>query len=213
MQNLVKKLTDEGYLKTPKIIEAFLAVHRRDFLLPELKADFEENIPLPINYGQTNSQPLTVAFMLELLQAKEGDKVLDVGSGSAWTTALLAYLVGERGRVYALERIPQLVTFGENNLKKYQFKNIELFCGDGSMGLSEFAPFDCIQVSAAAENKVPSALREQLKIGGRLVIPVGRDTQEMVLLVKKDEDQFEEQRFAGFQFVPLIEGNEGTKTR
>ncbi|MFH1366450.1 MAG: protein-L-isoaspartate O-methyltransferase [Patescibacteria group bacterium] len=207
MQNLVKKLTEEGYLKTPKIIEAFLAVHRRDFLPEELKDDFEENIPLPINYGQTNSQPLTVAFMLELLQPKEGDKILDVGSGSAWTTALLAHIVGEKGKVYALERIPQLKTFSENNLKRYQFKNIELFCGDGTKGLSEFAPYDAIQVAAAALSGIPNVLREQLKIGGRMVIPVGRNTQEMVLLVKKDEDNFEEKKFPGFQFVPLIQNN------
>ena len=206
MQQLVQKLINDGYLKTPKIIEAFLNVHRRDFLPEELKGDFEENIPLPINYGQTNSQPLTVAFMLELLQPKEGDRVLDVGSGSAWTTALLAYLVGRKGKVYAVEKIPQLKTFGETNLEKYQFKNIELFCGDGSKGLSEFAPFDCIQVAAAAENGIPNALREQLKIGGRLIIPVGRGMQEMVLIIRKGEDDFEEQRFAGFQFVPLIEG-------
>ncbi|MFA5070559.1 MAG: protein-L-isoaspartate O-methyltransferase [Patescibacteria group bacterium] len=206
MQQLVQKLIDDGYLKTPKIIEAFLNIHRRDFLPEELREDFSENIPLPINYGQTNSQPLTVAFMLELLQPKEGEKVLDVGSGSAWTTGLLAYLVGEKGKVYAVERIPQLKTFGEKNLEKYKFKNIELFCGDGSAGLSEFAPFDCIQVAAAAINGIPKALGDQLAIGGRLVIPVGRDIQEMVLRIKKSEDDFEEQRFSGFQFVPLIEG-------
>ena len=205
MQRLVQKLIDEGYLKTPKIIEAFLNVHRRDFLPEELKDDYEENIPLPINYGQTISQPLTVAFMLELLQPKEGDKVLDVGSGSAWTTALLAYIVGEKGKVYAVERIPQLKSFGENNLKKYNFKNIELFCGDGSQGLSEFAPYDGIQVAAAAQDGIPNLLHDQLKVGGRLVIPVGRGLQEMVLMIKKGEDNFEEQRFAGFQFVPLIE--------
>lgn len=205
MQRLVQKLIDDGYLKTPKIIEAFLNVHRRDFLPEELKDDYQENIPLPINYGQTISQPLTVAFMLELLQAKEGDKILDVGSGSAWTSALLAYLVGEKGKVYAVERIPQLVTFGGNNLKKYSFKNIEIFCGDGSKGLSEFAPFDGIQVAAAAQNGIPNILHDQLKIGGRLVIPVGQGMQEMVLMIRKGEDDFEEQRFAGFQFVPLIE--------
>ena len=205
MQKLVQKLIGEGYLKTPKIIEAFLNVHRRDFLPPELKDDYEENIPLPINYGQTISQPLTVAFMLELLDPKEGDKVLDIGSGSAWTTALLAYIVGEQGKVCAIERIPQLKDFGENNLKKYNFKNIELFCGDGSKGLSEFAPYDGIQVAAAAENGIPRPLRDQLKIGGRLVIPVGQGLQEMVLVVKKEEDDFEDKRFPGFQFVPLIE--------
>lgn len=206
MEKLVRKLINEGYLKTPKIIEAFRQIHRRDFLLDEMKDDYLEDIPLSISYGQTISQPLTVAFMLELLQPEEGDRVLDVGSGSAWTTALLAHIVGEEGRVYAIERIPQLKSFGEENLKKYNFKNVEVFCGDGSRGLSEFAPFDKIQVAAAAKKEAPSALLDQLELNGRLVIPVGGNSQDMVLFVKKTKDEFEQKRFPGFQFVPLIEG-------
>jgi protein-L-isoaspartate(D-aspartate) O-methyltransferase len=205
MEKLVKQLVDEGYLKTPKIIEAFLKVHRRDFLPEDIKGDYQLNIPLAIGFGQTISQPLTVAFMLELLQVKEGDKVLDIGSGSAWTTALLAYLVGESGKVYAMERIPQLKNFGDKNLKKYHFKNIELFCGDGAKGLFEFSPYDKIQVAAAAEGGIPHSLREQLAIGGKLVIPVGRYTQDIVLVIKKGVDDFEEKNYPGFQFVPLIE--------
>jgi len=206
MESLIQKLISEGYLKTPRIIEAFRQVNRRDFMLDEFKDDYLEDIPISISYGQTISQPLTVAFMLELLQPKEGDKVLDVGSGSAWTSALLAYIVGEKGRVYAVERIPQLKTFGEDNLKKYGFANVEVFCGDGSRGLAEFAPFDCIQVAAAAQKKIPQPLKDQLQIGGRLVIPVGEGVQDMILLTKKTKDDFEEKRFPGFQFVPLIEG-------
>ena len=208
METLIQKLINDGYLKSPKIIDAFRKVHRRDFLPDEMKEDYLEDIPLSISYGQTISQPLTVAFMLELLQPEEGDKVLDVGSGSAWTTALLAYIVGEEGKVYAIERIPQLKSFGEDNLKKYAFKNIEVFCGDGTRGLSEFSPFDKIQVAAAAKKGVPEPLLEQLEIGGRIVIPVGEGSQDMILLTKKTKDEFEEKKFPGFQFVPLIEGDE-----
>ena len=206
MEELIQKLTSEGYLKTPRIIEAFRKIHRRDFLPDKIKEDYALNIPLSIGYGQTISQPLTVAFMLELLEPVEGDKILDVGSGSAWTTALLAYIVGPKGKVYAIERIPQIKDFGENNLKNYDFKNIEVFCGDGSRGLSEFAPYDNIQVGAAAQMGIPQALLEQLKVGGKLVIPVGQYSQDMVLVTKTDNDKYDEKKFPGFQFVPLIEG-------
>jgi protein-L-isoaspartate(D-aspartate) O-methyltransferase len=205
MEELIQKLINDGYLKTPQIIEAFRFVHRRDFLPDKIKNDYALNIPLSIGYGQTISQPLTVAFMLEILEPKEGDKILDVGSGSAWTTALLAHIVGPKGKVYAIERIPQLKAFGVENLKKYEFKNIEVFCSDGSRGLSEFAPFDKIQVAAAAQLGIPRALLEQLKIGGRLVIPVGQYSQDMVLVTRTDNDKYNEKKFPGFQFVPLIE--------
>ncbi|MDZ7798187.1 MAG: protein-L-isoaspartate O-methyltransferase [Patescibacteria group bacterium] len=205
MKHLVEKLKREGILKTPRIIKAFTEINRADFMLEEFKDDYEEDIPMSINYGQTISQPLTVAFMLELLQPQEGDRIMDVGSGSAWSSALLAYIVGEEGKVYAVERIPQLKTFGENNLKKYGFSNIELFCGDGTRGLAEFAPFNCIQVAAAAQKKIPESLKEQLEIGGRLVIPVGQGSQEMILLTKKTKNNFKEEKYPGFQFVPLIE--------
>lgn len=204
MENLIKKLQQDGYLKTPRIIEAFEKIKRRDFLVKGMEDDDELNIPLPINYGQTISQPLTVAFMLELLQPEAGDNILDVGSGSGWTTALLAELVGPGGRVCAIEKIPQLESFGADNLKKYDFKNIELFCGDGTKGLSEFAPFDRIQV-AAAGRRIPTALLAQLEVGGRLVMPVGEYSQDLVVVDKVGKDEYKEKRYPGFAFVPLIE--------
>lgn len=205
MKELVEKLRKQNILKTPSIIRAFEVVGRAGFVKPEFSEDALVDEPLPIGFGQTISQPLTVAFMLELLQPQEGNKILDVGSGSAWTTALLAEIVGKTGKVYAMELIPQLKTFGEENLKRAGYRSVELFAGDGSRGLSEFAPFDRILVSAAA-NEIPSALLDQLKVSGRLVIPVGEYAQDMVLVEKQGKGNYREQRFPGFQFVPLVTG-------
>ncbi|MBT4277309.1 protein-L-isoaspartate O-methyltransferase [Candidatus Falkowbacteria bacterium] len=201
--SLIDQLIDDGYLKSSVIIEAFREVKREDFVLDEFKDEAEGNYPLPIGYEQTISQPLTVAFMLELLQPKKGDKILDVGTGSGWTTALLASIVGEEGKVYGIEYIPELKEFGENNIKKYNHieKNIvQMFCKDGTKGLKEKAPFDKILVSAMAD-KVPQALKDQLKIKGRLLIPV---EDGVSLFIKKSDNTFDETRYPGFTFVPLV---------
>lgn len=205
MEELIKELIDQGYLKSPSIIEAFYKIRRRDFLPPDLKEDEAVNAPLPIGQGQTISQPLTVAFMLELLQPKEGDKILDVGSGSGWQTAMLAQIVGFQGKVFGIERISELKEFGEKNAQKYNLDNIEFICGDGSQGLPPKAPFDKIIVAAATQ-EIPQALLDQLKIGGRLVIPIGgRWLQDIILVEKEGEDKYKETRYPGFAFVPLIE--------
>lgn len=205
MEKLIKQLISQGYLKTPSIIEAFKKIKREDFLPDDLKDEAAVNAPLPIGKGQTISQPLTVAFMFELLQPEKGQKILDVGSGSGWTTVMLAEIVGEKGKVFALERVPELKEFGEKNTKKYNFidKGIaKFFCTDGTKGLKEQSPFDRIIVAAAARG-VPESLKEQLDVGGRLVIPTNQ--QDIRLIIKKGKGQFEEEIYPGFVFVPLIE--------
>jgi len=203
MENLINELISEGYLKTNRIITAFRKIHRRDFLPEDIKDDYALNIPLPIDYGQTISQPLTVAFMLELLQPKTGEKILDIGSGSGWQTTMLAEIVGVSGKVIAIERIPNLKAFGEKNVAKYNFKNVQFICADGTKGYKKEAPFDKIIVAAAAK-EIPKDLKKQLKVGGRLVIPVGEYEQDMICLDKISDDEFEEKSYPGFQFVPLI---------
>jgi len=206
--SLIDDLIRAKYLKTPDIIKAFQKIKREDFLLPGDEDKAEINAPLPINYGQTISQPLTVAFMLELLKPGAGDRILDVGSGSGWSVALLSQIVGLKGRVYGVERINELKKFAEINVGKYNFikKGIaRIFCSDGYKGLVEFAPFDKIIVAAAAE-EIPKALLEQLKTGGRLVIPIGAQqaSQDMVVIDKIDKDKFRKKRYPGFVFVPLV---------
>lgn len=205
MHSLINNLIQEGYLKTPRIIDAFRNTDRADFVPEDLRSEAYINAPLPIGWGQTISQPLTVAFMLELLQPQKGDKILDVGSGSGWQTALLAHIVGPKGRVFAIELIAELKSFGEKNAAKYNFikKGIAKFiCADGSKGLPKEALFDKIIAAAAVAEKIPEAWKKQLKVGGRLVTPVGGS---IWLLAKIGEDKFKEKEFPGFAFVPLVQ--------
>jgi protein-L-isoaspartate(D-aspartate) O-methyltransferase len=201
---LIDSLIEEGWLKTPRIIEAFRKIKRIDFL-PEDTEDLAElNEALPIGLGQTISQPLVVAFMIEQLQPQSGDKILDVGSGSGWTSALLGEIVGEEGKVIAIEVIPELMEFGKKNVEKYNFVKegrVIFVCTDGSKGYQKEAPFDKILVSATAERVFP-AWKEQLKTGGRIVTPI---SSSIWLFIKKSETDFQETEYPGFAFVPLIE--------
>jgi len=206
--NLIDNLIKDGYLRTPAIIAAFRKIKRADFIRPEDKELVELNEPLPIGYGQTISQPLTVAFMLELLTPQDRETILDVGSGSGWTVALLAEIVGAKGRVYGLERIKALADFAASNVNKYNFLRkgiVQIFCTDGYLGLPQAAPFDKIIVAAAAE-EIPNKLLEQLKIGGKLVIPVGNpyESQTIEMIAKIGPNKYNKKSYPGFIFVPLV---------
>lgn len=201
--NLIDNLISEGWLKSPRIIEAFRKIKREDFLPDHLKDLAQLNEALPIGYGQTISQPLVVALMLELLEPKEGEKILDIGSGSGWTTALLAHIVGDKGRVVAIEIIPELAEFGKKNVAKYNFiekGTVEFICGDGSQGYEKEMPFDKILVSATSSECYP-AWKKQLKTGGKIVVPIG---SSIWLFSKKSENRFDQIEYPGFVFVPLI---------
>lgn len=199
MEELITNLIQEGVLNTQRIIDAFINISRKNFVLPENREEAcDSDYPLSIGYGQTNSQPTTVAFMLELLQPDENDKILDVGSGSGWTTALLAE-IAKKGKVYGTEIIPELVEFGRNNLARYKFKNAEIFPAEETVGLEAKAPFDRILVSASVK-KIPNGLIKQLKIGGVMVIPVG---DCIIRLERILEKRVKMDRYDGFAFVPL----------
>lgn len=204
--SLINNLIKLGYLKTPEIISAFRKIKRHDFIRPEEINWVEVNAPLGIGYGQTISQPATVAFMFEKLQPMTGEKILDVGAGSGWTAALLAEIVGAGGKVYALERIEYLKNYAVNNINKYNFIKkgiVQVFCTDGYKGLPGMAPFDKILVSAAAKD-IPEELFKQLKIGGRLVLPIGEQAQAITIIDKTAADKFKKIEYPGFIFVPLI---------
>jgi protein-L-isoaspartate(D-aspartate) O-methyltransferase len=216
---LIENLIEEGWLKTPNIIEAFKNIKREDFLPEKEKNLAEINEALPIGYGQTISQPLVVAFMLELLRPEFGEKVLDVGSGSGWTTALLSYCVSvpvgektpfsnsrEAGKVIGIEIVPELKEFGEVNVGKYNFikkKIARIVCADGSKGYPQEAPFDKILASAEAR-ELPEPWKKQLKSGGIIVTPIGHSIWKFT---KKSGDIFEAKEYPGFVFVPLLTEN------
>lgn len=206
----IESLIEQGWLKTPRIINAFRKIKRVDFLPQDMKDLAGLNEALPIGYGQTISQPLVVSFMLELLQPKSGDKILDIGAGSGWTSALLSEIIGDKGKVVAIEIIPELVKFGRKNIAKYNFIKrgiVELVCADGSKDLpdfrsrSEFAQgFDKILCSAEAK-EIPQTWKNQLKIGGRIVMPIG---SSIWLFIKKSYGRFGRREYPGFVFVPLV---------
>ena len=198
-RELINAMITSSVLKTPRIIDAFQKIDRKYFV-PEA---FSEHIyidrPLPIGKDQTISQPSTVAFMLELLLPEEGSKVLDIGSGSGWTAALLCAIVGNKGSVLGLERVDELVERGQNNLKQFDFRQCRIQKADEKLGVPG-ETFDKILVSASSDD-IPIELFAQLKIGGMLVIPV---VNSIFCFKKISETEMEREEYHGFVFVPLI---------
>jgi protein-L-isoaspartate(D-aspartate) O-methyltransferase len=173
---------------------AFKIIHRVDFLRPSEQSMAHENRALPIGFEQTNSQPAVVDLMLKLLDPQPGDRILDIGSGSGWTTALLAHIVGPTGQVIGLELVPELVKFGNQNLRKYGFKNAQILqATPNTIGLPKEPAFDRVLVSAAAD-KLPKELLSQFK--KRLVIPIRNSIWMYGPDTKKE--------YTGFSFVPLL---------
>jgi len=185
-----------------RVARAMAAQPRHRFLLPHDRLRAGLDLPLPIGHGQTNSQPSTVAAMLALLEVPVGARVLDVGAGSGWSTALLAELTGPSGSVLGLERVPELVTFGADNVARAGMPWARVAAAaPGVLGAPEEAPFDRILVSAAAQT-LPSALVAQLAPGGVLVVPV---SGRMVRVRLGDDGTVRASEHGGYLFVPLIE--------
>ena len=185
-----------------RVMEAFRATPREAFLPPELRHRAAVDAPLPIGHGATNSQPWTVRFMLERLQVPAGARVLDVGSGSGWTTALLARLTGPRGSVVGVEVVPELVELGRANLARFELPGVRIeAAAPGVLGLPDLGPFDRILVSADA-GAVPAELEHQLAIGGRMVLPAAG----VMWTVVRDKDGWvrEPDHEHRFTFVLLV---------
>lgn len=217
-KHLVRHLETTGVLKNPLLIAAFDTIDRADFVRLENKTSAYLDEPLAIGHAQTISQPTTVAFMLELLAPEPGQTILDIGAGSGFQTALLAYLVShdrfgqelpltDWGKVIGLEFVPELTRLARQNLGRYNFLKkgiVEIHCLNATRGYPKAAPFDRI-ISAASGPDIPKAWPEQLKIGGRLVTPID---ESVILSIKKSAIEFETHRFEGFTFVPFVPDTE-----
>lgn len=202
-QKRVDELVRQKYLKTPSIVDAFRSVERKNFVPKDIEELADDDIALPIGYGATISQPLTVAFMLEELQAEAGDKVLDIGSGSGWTSALLAHIVGDAGRIYGVEIVSELCDRADEMITEQYpelARRIEFISENAEGGLPEYAPYQKIMASAAVD-KIPVIWQEQLAIGGTLVAPV---RQSIVSEEKVSPFDFRFREFPGFLFVPFV---------
>jgi len=183
-KRLVDALVFSKAVQSDPVKRAFLAVPREDFLPAHLKEYAYADDALPLELGQSISQPSTIAHMLELLDVKEGNRVFEVGAGSGYAAALLSRLVGENGMVYAIEFLPFLKKSAEENLKRAGIQNVEVLEGDGSMGLQQFAPFDRI-ISSAGCPYVPKPWIDQLAEGGIIVAPVGDKFDQHLQVVLK----------------------------
>jgi protein-L-isoaspartate(D-aspartate) O-methyltransferase len=193
-------------VRDPLVLEAMRRVPREAFVEPGFEEFAYEDGPLPIGEGQTISQPYIVALMIEAAEVKPGDRVLEVGAGSGYAVAVIGQIAD---RVYAIERHPSLGKAARQRFKKLGYDNIDLRMGDGTRGWLEVAPFDAILVAAGGPD-VPPALKEQLAIGGRLVIPVGEEEryQSLLKLTRKSDAEFDEENLGAVAFVPLI-GEQG----
>lgn len=196
---LVNLLASYGI--TEPVLSAFDAVPREIFVPKNMKYAAYEDHALSIGEGQTTSQPSLVALMLQALDLKGSEKVLEIGTGSGFQAALLGKLVP---KVYTLERLINLAEKAKDNFQKLKIKNVKVVVGDGTEGLKEYAPYDAIIVTAAF-SKVPQPLANQLKEGGRLVMPVGQEDWQETILYRKENGKLQEiQRLAPVVFVPLI---------
>ncbi len=201
LRNQLAKLLEEKGITDKKVLEAIKIIPRHLFLDSSFENFAYQDKAFPIAAGQTISQPYTVAYQTQLLQVKKDDKILEIGTGSGYQTAVLCVL---GAKVYSVERQNELFKTTSALLPKLGIRAKHLSFGDGYKGLPNHAPFDSIIVTAGAPI-IPKPLMAQLKIGGRLVIPLGKDDQVMTMLIRKNETQFEKHEFGDFKFVPLLE--------
>ena len=201
---MVRDQIERRGVSDPRVLAAMRSVKRHLFVPPALVSIAYQDGPLPIGHGQTISQPYIVAYMTEALRLGPTDKVFEVGTGSGYQAAVLAEIVDQ---VYTVEILEALAESAKKRLAELGYDNVHVKYGDGYQGWPEFAPFDAIIVTAAPDH-IPEKLIEQLKVGGRMILPVGTYYQELKL-VTKTEGGFHEQRLIPVRFVPMVKGNDG----
>jgi protein-L-isoaspartate(D-aspartate) O-methyltransferase len=194
------QIADRG-ITDEKVLEAFRNVERHKFVLPQYISRAYSDSPLPIDEGQTISQPYIVAFMTDVLNLKRTDKVLEIGTGSGYQAAILAEICDS---VFTIEIFESLGKKAKNLFEELGYDNIHTKIGDGYLGWPEYAPFDAIVVTASPEN-IPEPLKEQLADGGRMIIPVGRDPIQHLVLLRKRKGKIREERVLPVRFVPMID--------
>ncbi len=207
-EHLLRVLTtgEKPIVTNKLLIKALQFVDRIDFVPEELREQAYTDHELEIGYGEKLNQPTVVARMLELLDIDLDGNYLDIGTGSGWVACLLAAATGERGHVYSLERIQFLIDIARMNVRKYpELTNIEIVFRDGSKGLEDFAPFDGIHISAAFA-EVPEVIKQQLRIGGKAVVPTHND--EIVVVERIAKNEFKETIHPGFFFGKVLDGVE-----
>lgn len=202
INDLVLYLKNSKFLTDEHVESALRKIPRHEFV-PESELDYAyDNEPLSSMKNQTISQPGVVTRMTEWLNVKNGQNILEIGTGSGWQTAILSYLVGT-GTVYSIERHPELVKFAQENLKKLNMDNVHVILGDGTLGYPQESPFDRIIVTAAC-TEVPLPLIEQLSENGLIIAPVGDSSQSLVLLQKTSKGMVEIKKQSKYVFVPLV---------
>lgn len=200
-ERMIQRLREHYRIQDERILEVMRRVPRHFFVPEALKVQAYADNALPIAGKQTISQPFIVARMSELLELTPASKVLEIGAGSGYQTVILAQLARN---VYAIERVPQLASEAQARLQRLKINNVSLRCADGTIGWDVYAPFDAILVAAGSPD-IPEPLLQQLKIGGRLVLPVGQDRQTQRLVrVTRTENGFQTEDFGACAFVPLI---------
>jgi protein-L-isoaspartate(D-aspartate) O-methyltransferase len=205
-KDLVQNLWNHGHITQENVKQAMIKVPREEFMPLDVRGYAYIDRPLPIGKGQTISAPHMVAIIAEKLELEDGMKVLEIGTGFGYNAAVIAEIIGKKGHVYTIERIESLALKARENLEKTGYsETVSVIIGDGTHGYPEEAPFDRIYATASAP-KVPEPLKEQLKIGGTLLTPIGSDHyfQELVSLKRVSKDEYKMKKLCGVAFVPMI---------
>ena len=202
-KNQLVEFWKENFHFREREVDAFKKVDRKEFIPKVMQAHAYEDIPLPLMRGKTISQPTTVMIMTAALELKEGDKVFELGTGSGYQSAIIAKIIGKKGKVISTEVMPELVQFAKENLAKAKMKNVSVYEEDGSKGMPSEAPFDKIIITAACK-EFPDQLIDQLRIGGIIIGPVGSREEQTMVRGIKERDQALHLEFLGpFLFTPM----------
>lgn len=200
-ERMVDEIRGKYHLDAPKVLSVMTSVPRHEFVPQKHKDSAYDDGPVPIGFGQTMSQPYTVAFMTHLLNLKGSEKVLEIGTGSGYQAAVLSQLARQ---VYTVEIIPRLAKHASGTLKRLGYKNVHVRAGSGEWGWKENAPYDAIVVTAGLGDKVPESLFNQLKVGGSLVAPIGEGADKTMIRYTKFARRVKKEKFGVFHFVPFV---------